>query len=600
MENSMLIRDVKKIFIASSLKLELLITLLPIPVLSVLISKYFETGRHNPSFFMMTAVASTLLSYLLQLGSKYMLYRWVMGPIKADSVTGDARVLVRLSKVPFWESTVMLVRWTILTTLVVPLPNYLKHGNAGDLLAIIIIVLSTALISALIAYLISENHMLRLINHEYYMECVEAKKDISGLKLKTKIILSVVMSGVYPVGMFIALIYYAYSQNVAVSEFGYGFVIISVFSLGMAFVVTHYLNTIISNVVGMVGMVVGEASKGNYAVRVDYYTNDELGEIMSGVGSVVRNAKAVIKHVRDASLELSSVARQLSVNSSETSSASNEIAGAVDQIAQAASGQAKDTESGVMKMGVFSDLLLKNHHLLEELNSVVEHVDKLKDEGLDAVKILKSMTEVSNNANEEITCIIRDTDLNVSRIQSASDMIKSISNQTNLLALNASIEAARAGEAGRGFAVVADEIRELAEKSSEFTGEISSIIGDLSGGMQGALEALEKVRMASADQNDSVGATDYKFNGIAEAINQIEHALARINDAENEMNSEKTALIEIFESMSAISEENSASTEEIAASIEEQAASVTEVSNTSEHLNSMAFDLTHYISEYQI
>lgn len=85
---------------------------------------------------------------------------------------------------------------------------------------------------------------------------------------------------------------------------------------------------------------------------------------------------------------------------------------------------------------------------------------------------------------EETRRIVSDV---LKEVNDLAGRLGEISEQTNLLSLNASIEAARAGQHGAGFAVVASEVRELADRSSKSTDEISRVVE----ATQAKIEALE-------------------------------------------------------------------------------------------------------------
>ncbi|TCP89009.1 methyl-accepting chemotaxis protein [Rhizobium sp. PP-F2F-G36] len=133
-------------------------------------------------------------------------------------------------------------------------------------------------------------------------------------------------------------------------------------------------------------------------------------------------------------------------------------------------------------------------------------------------------------------------------------VIDEIAFQTNLLALNAGVEAARAGEAGKGFAVVASEVRALAQRSSDASKQIRSLIGASAEqvtkgvGLVNSTGEVLKAIVAKVSDIDSL------ITGISASAGEQSAALGEVTSAVGQMD-------KVIQQNAAMVEESSAATE---------------------------------------
>jgi len=165
------------------------------------------------------------------------------------------------------------------------------------------------------------------------------------------------------------------------------------------------------------------------------------------------------------------------------------------------------------------------HEVARNMSETAKAASQAKQDAqngaIQASEAIGAVDLLGRQVNEN-TDLIVEVDQSSSKINILIDVIHSIAEQTNLLALNAAIEAARAGEQGRGFAVVADEVRNLANRTSDATQEIESMLGGLSNKTRAAVESMQKAKGQAENSSESIEVAAIALANIRGAINTID------------------------------------------------------------------------------
>ncbi len=312
-------------------------------------------------------------------------------------------------------------------------------------------------------------------------------------------------------------------------------------------------------------------SNGDLTVYLKSDSEDAIGQLFGGFNKAIKNINRIILEINEAVQATASAANQISSSTEEMA------AGAQEQ-----SLQATEVATAVEQMAKTIFDTTKN---TSQATEVSENAGKVaKEGGLIVEETIDGMTRIANvviRSAETVQVLGKSSN----QIGEIIQVIDDIADQTNLLALNAAIEAARAGEQGRGFAVVADEVRKLAERTTNATKEIATMIKQI---QKDTMEAVSSMQQGTSEVETGKKLAVKAGESLKEIINGTEK------------------VVDVVNQVAVASEEQSVTSDQISKNIvsissvtQESANGLQQIARASEDLNNLTNNLHNLLKQFK-
>ncbi|MCB8889792.1 methyl-accepting chemotaxis protein [Vreelandella malpeensis] len=219
---------------------------------------------------------------------------------------------------------------------------------------------------------------------------------------------------------------------------------------------------------------------------------------------------------------LKAMAYRLMGRASRTAIASAEVSHHADAMDRRLQDQKRSTREAAASMAEVATAISQVSASATQVAALAERAGRSSHQNhASLAEIVEEMNGVTQRSGEALA-LLSSLNERIDRVRNVTSVIDEIAEQTHLLSLNASIEAARAGEYGRGFAVVAGEVRNLAQKTSQATASVETLVGDMH-------RSAHEVVATMTDLMTRIGERATGMRAVGEGLSTITQEFDEVN-----------------------------------------------------------------------
>ena len=384
------------------------------------------------------------------------------------------------------------------------------------------------------------------------------------------------------------------------------FVVYGLITLVMAFAISFILSKLITRSVDRFVKFVNQVSEGNYQLRYEDGTSDEMGGIADSLNIMLEKFEGLIATEADRDrlrdqitsllrivsaaadgdftvkaeitadtlgalsdsfnlmvLELSSLIRDVKKASDRIAISVKEILTSSESMAHGAKDQATQIDSTYSAVKNMAEII---KYANDRSTQAAQAASRAAEVGKKGTEIVKSSIEGMHRIRETVQDTARQVEIlgqNSQEIGEILEVISDIANRTNLLGLNATIEAARASESSRGFAVVADEVRSLAERSSQAAKDIALLVESIQKGTSEAVTAMKYGTAEVEKETKKVDEAGSALKEILEMSQQSDKLISEISESFQQQTTVSSNITKTMENVAAIAQDTAKGVEKL-------------------------------------